>query len=69
MPSILMVAPTGITKEATFLLIPRLLVAVFKVTGIVAALDEVLNAKSIASFICLKNWIGDTFAKVFNISE
>ena len=43
-PSILMVAPTGITKDETSFFTPRSSVTVFNVTGIVAALDDVENA-------------------------
>ena len=50
-----MVAPTGITKDETFLSTPKSFWTVFKVTGIVAALEEVENAKITTSFIFLKN--------------
>ena len=43
-PSILIVAPTGITKDETSFFTPRSSVTVFSVTGMVAALDEVENA-------------------------
>ena len=44
-PSILIVAPTGTTKEETFLLTPKSFWTVLSVTGIVAALEDVENAK------------------------
>tara|TARA_B110000967_G_C18492364_1_gene367388 strand:- start:43 stop:243 length:201 start_codon:yes stop_codon:yes gene_type:complete len=65
----LMVAPTGITKEAIFLLTPRSVVTVFKVTGIVAALDDVEKAKIAVSFIFLKNTKGLKFVKILRKIE
>ena len=53
MPSILIVAPTGTTKEETFLLTPKSFWTVLSVTGIVAALEDVENAKIATSFIFL----------------
>ena len=50
-PSILMVAPNGTEKEAMLLSTPNFFSTVRKVTGNVAPLDEVLNAKSIGSRI------------------
>ena len=43
-PSILMVAPTGTTKEETSFFTPKSSVTVFRVIGIVAALEEVEKA-------------------------
>ena len=44
-PSIFIVAPTGTTKDETSFFTPRSSVTVFKVTGMVAALDEVEKAQ------------------------
>ena len=52
-PSIFIVAPTGTTNAETSFLTPSSSVTVFKVTGIVAALEDVENAKSATSFIFL----------------
>ena len=46
-----MVAPNGTEKEAMLLSTPNFFSTVRKVTGNVAPLDEVLNAKSIGSRI------------------
>ena len=47
-PSILTVAPKGTVNEAIELSAPNRSLAALNVTGIVALLDEVLNANSIA---------------------
>ena len=47
----LIVAPTGTTKEAMSFLTPISWLTVFNVTGIVAALEEVEKANIAASFI------------------
>ena len=57
-PSILTVAPIGTTKDETSLRIPKFLLAVFKVKGIVAELLEEKKAKIIGSFIFLKKSYG-----------
>ena len=46
-----MVAPTGTTNAETSFLTPSSSVTVFRVTGIVAALEDVENAKSATSTI------------------
>jgi hypothetical protein len=53
-----MVAPTGMTNEPIFLFTPRSVVTVLRVTGIVAALDDVEKAKIAVSFIFLKKTMG-----------
>tara|TARA_Y100000739_G_C20296962_1_gene323650 strand:- start:58 stop:276 length:219 start_codon:yes stop_codon:yes gene_type:complete len=68
-PSILIVAPTGTTNEETSFLTPRSSVTVLRVTGIVAALDEVEKANKATFLIFLKKVIGFRFAKNFRISE
>tara|TARA_B100000242_G_scaffold226468_1_gene166875 strand:- start:40 stop:240 length:201 start_codon:yes stop_codon:yes gene_type:complete len=65
----LIVAPTGTTKDATFLLTPKSCEVVFKVTGIVAALEDVEKANNIGSRIFLKNVKGLSFAKYLNSIE
>ena len=52
-PSILMVAPTGITNDETSFLTPRSSETVLRVTGIVAALEDVEKAKSATFLIFL----------------
>ena len=42
-PSMFIVAPTGITNEETSFLTPNSSVTVLRVTGIVAALDDYIN--------------------------
>ena len=64
-----MVAPTGITNEAIFLLTPRSVVTVFRVTGIVAALEDVEKAKIAVSFIFLKKIRGLKFVKILRKIE
>ena len=64
-----MVAPTGITNEAIFLLTPKSVVTVFKVTGIVAALDDVEKAKIAVSLIFLKNTSGLKFVNILRKIE
>jgi hypothetical protein len=49
-PSILIVAPTSTTNDETSLLTPKSSLTVCKVTGIVAALEEVENANQ-ATFL------------------
>ena len=68
-PSIFMVAPTGTTKEATSFFTPRSSDTVFKVTGIVAALDDVEKANKATFLIFLKKIIGFKFAKILRINE
>ena len=50
-PSILIVAPTGTTKDETSFFTPSSSVTVFNVIGIVAALEDVENANKITFFI------------------
>ena len=57
-PSMLTVAPSGTVKEAMELWAPTRFLATFNVIGIVALLDEVLKAKSIAGRIFLKRVSG-----------
>ena len=68
-PSILMVAPTGTTNAETSFLTPRSSVTVFKVTGMVAALDEVEKANSATFLIFLKKINGFNFARSLSINE
>ena len=62
-PSIFIVVPKGIQKELTDLSTPNFSSTVFKVTGMVALLEEVLKAKIIASLIFVKKTKGLIFAK------
>src|SRR5690606_9859299 len=64
-PSMLIVAPSGITVVATTGLTPRFFSATDMVTGMVAELDDVENATSIASRAPRKNRTGDTLATNF----
>ena len=63
-PSMLIVVPRGIQKELTDLFTPNFSSTVFKVTGIVALLDDVLKANKIASLIFVKKNKGFTFARI-----
>ena len=53
-PSMFIVVPKGTQKELTDFPTPSFSSTVFKVIGIVALLDDVLNANNIASRIFLK---------------
>ena len=64
-----MVAPTGTTKEETSFLTPKSSVTVFRVTGIVAALEEVEKANKATFLIFLKKVIGLRLAKNLSINE
>ena len=61
-PSMFMVVPKGIQKELTDLSTPSFSSTVFKVTGMVALLEDVLKAKMIASLIFEKKTKGLIFA-------
>ena len=56
-------------KEDTSFFTPRSSVTVFKVTGIVAALDEVEKANRATFLIFLKKINGFKFAKILSIKE
>ena len=68
-PSMLIVAPTGITKDETSFLTPKSSVTVFRVTGIVAAEEDVENANRATFLIFRKKINGFKFAKNFSIKE
>ena len=68
-PSIFIVAPTGTTKDETSFLTPRSSVTVFRVTGIVAALEEVEKANKATFLIFRKKTNGLRLAKDLSISE
>jgi hypothetical protein len=63
------VAPTGITNDETFLFTPRSFWTVLRVTGIVAALEDVENAKMATSFIFLKKVSIDKLVNIFKNNE
>ena len=57
-PSIFMVVPKGMQKELTDLFTPSFSSTVFKVMGMVALLEDVLNANSKTSLSFLKKMNG-----------
>ena len=63
-PAILIVVPSGIRKRATEGSACKSCSAVFMVTGIVAALDEVEKANNIGVMAPLRNHIGDFLLKI-----
>ena len=68
-PSMLIVAPTGITNEETSFFTPSSSVTVLRVTGMVAALDDVVKANKATFLIFLKKMNGFKLAKIFNTKE
>ena len=68
-PSILIVAPTGTTKDETSFFTPKSSVTVFNVTGIVAADEDVEKANRATFLIFLKNISGFKFAKSLSNKE
>ena len=65
-PSILIVAQSGTVKDPIEEFTPILFFTVSKVIGIVALLEEVLNAKTASDLTFMKNLIGFNRAKRVN---
>ena len=65
-PSMLIVAPSGIVNDATELLAPNFLVAVSSVIGMVALELDVLKANKHVCFIFAKKVVGFKPVKSFN---
>lgn len=68
LPSILIVAPSGIEKEYTFFAIPSRSLHISIETGIVALLDAIVKAESIAGENFLKNVTGFNRPKISKIN-
>ena len=65
----LIVAPTGTTKDETSFFTPKSSLTVLSVTGIVAAEEEVEKANNATFLIFLKNIRGFKLAKSFKSNE